>query len=217
MNRRELMGNLAGLATGVGTLAPTALLAQASKPEAGVDYVRLGQLAPVEAAPGKIEVLEFFWYSCPHCFSFEPVLTEWVARLPKDVAFKRVPIAFQSSYVPQQQMYFALEAMGLLAQLHNRFFAAIHVERQNLAKAEAIADWVVKQGVDRARFMEQFGSFSVSSKAARARQIMDAYQIEGVPALGVAGRFFTDGAMAKSMDGALRVVDYLIAEVRARR
>jgi thiol:disulfide interchange protein DsbA len=107
--------------------------------------------------------------------------------------------------------------MGLIDKLHAKVFYAIHVEKQRLDKPESIGDWVAKQGVDKARFMEQFNSFSASSKASRAVQLQNAYRIEGVPALGIAGRFYTDGTLSKSMDRALQVADYLISEVRKGR
>lgn len=193
------------------------LLAQAKVPQAGTDYAKLNKPAPVDTPAGKIEVLEFFWYSCPHCNAFEPVLNAWAKRLPKDVVFKRVPVAFQDSYLPQQRLFYTLEAMGLTTKLHDRVFAAIHVERQNLSSEPAIADWMAKQGVDKALFTSHFNSFNTVAKARRASQLMNAYEVEGVPALGVAGRFYTDGAMTKAMDRALQVVDFLVAEVRAGR
>lgn len=217
MKRRVFFAQTAGWAAGVASLAPLAATAQAATPQANIDYVKLGQQAPVEAPAGKVEVIEFFWYSCPHCSAFEPVLSQWVKKLPADVVFKRVPIAFQNSYVAQQQLFYALEDMGLLDTLHSRVFAAIHGERQNLVKPEAIAEWVGRQGVDKAKFLSHFNSFSTVTKASRARQLMTAYAVEGVPAMGVAGRFYTDGSLAKSMDRALAVADYLIAEARAKR
>ena len=214
MQRRDFSFKVGSLAAGALVLSSGGVLAQAAAPRAGVDFVQLGKPVPTAALAGKIEVVEFFWYNCPHCNAFEPSLATWVKALPKDVAFRRVPIAFRSDFEPQQRLFFALEAMGLLDKLHARVFAAIHDEKQNLTAASAIADWVVKQGVDRAKFMEQFSSFSASTKANQARQTQDAYQIEGVPALGVAGRFYTDGSMAKSMDRALSVTDFLVAQVR---
>jgi thiol:disulfide interchange protein DsbA len=107
--------------------------------------------------------------------------------------------------------------MGLLDKLHTQVFTAIHTEKLNLAKGDAIADWVAKQGVDKAKFLDQFNSFSVSTKATRSTQLQNAYRVEGVPALGIAGRFYTDGAMAGSMERALQVAEFLIAEVRAGR
>ncbi len=190
---------------------------QGKRPEAGQDYLPLEKPAPVEAPAGKIEVVEFFWYNCPHCNSFEPTFEAWVKRAPKDVAVRRAPVAFRSDFEPQQRLYYTLEALGLVEQLHVKVFQAIHVEKKRLDRPDAIIDWVVKQGVDKARFVEQFNSFSSASKAARATQLMNAYKVEGVPALGVAGRFYTDGTLAHSMARTLQVVDYLVAEVRRGR
>jgi thiol:disulfide interchange protein DsbA len=130
---------------------------------------------------------------------------------------RRVPIAFRPDFAPQQRLFYALEAMGLLDQLHRKVFAAIHSEKQSLATGDAIVDWVAKQGVDKAKFLESFNSFSVSTKTSRATQLQNAYKVEGVPALGVGGRFYTDGSLAKSMERSLQVVEFLIAQVRSGR
>jgi len=197
--------------------AQTTVPVQGKKPELGTDYLQLDKPAVVEAPAGKIEVVEFFWYSCPHCSAFEPTFEAWSKRVPKDVVVRRVPIAFRDDFAPQQRLFYALEAMGLLEQLHRKVFAAIHLEKQNLAKSEAIVDWVVKQGVDKAKFLEHYNSFSVSTKTSRATQLQNAYKVEGVPALGVGGRFYTDGTLAKSMERSLQVVEFLIAQVRSGR
>jgi protein dithiol oxidoreductase (disulfide-forming) len=191
--------------------------AQATAPAAGVDYQRLDKPVPVDVPAGKIEVIEFFWYSCPHCNAFEPTLEAWIKRAPKDVVVKRVPVGFRADFVPQQRLFFSLEAMGLVEKLHAKVFYAIHVERQRLDTPEAIAEWVTKQGVDKTKFMDQFNSFSVASKQKRAVQLQDAFRVEGVPALGISGRFYTDGTLAKSMERALQVTDHLVAEVRKGR
>nr|MBP6720126.1 DsbA family protein [Rhodoferax sp.] len=125
--------------------------------------------------------------------------------------------AFQDSFIPQQRLYYALEAMDLVEKLHSKVFAAIHVERQRLDKDEAIVAWVASQGVDKAKFTQQFNSFSVVTKAKKATLLQNAYSVEGVPALGVAGRFYTDGSHAKGMERALQVVDALVAQVRSGR
>ena len=217
MQRRDFFGGAGSLAAGAALWSPAWVMAQARAPQAGTDFLKLDKLASVEAPAGKVEVVEFFWYNCPHCNQFEPALEAWVKKLPKDVVFKRAPIAFRDDFVPQQKLFYTLEAMGLMEKLHGRMFAAVHVEKQNLSSTEAITAWVVKQGVDKAKFLEQFNSFPVATKATRARQLQNAYRVEGVPALGVAGRFYTDGSMAKGMDRALQVVDFLISEVRAGR
>ncbi len=215
MKRRDF--SLAcGAAAGAAWL-PTGASAQAKPPQAGTDYLVVEKPAGVEAPAGKVEVVEFFWYSCSHCNAFEPALESWIKRAPKDVVVRRVPVAFQDSFVPQQRLFYTLEAMGLVEKLHGKVFAAIHGEKQNLTKAEAIADWVAKQGVDKAKFMEQYNSFSVATKATRGTQLQNAYRVEGVPSLGVAGRFYTDATLSKSMDRALQVVEFLAAQVRAGR
>ena len=216
MKRRDF-SVVCGAAVAGYAVAPRWALAQAKPPVAGTDYMVLDKRASVEAPANKIEVVEFFWYSCPHCNAFEPSLNAWIKGMAKDVSVRRVPVAFRDDFVPQQRLYFAIEAMGLLDKLHGKVFAAIHVDKQKLARGDEIGDWVGKQGVDKAKFMEQYNSFSVSTKATRGAQLQNAYRVEGVPALGVAGRFYTDGTLAGSMERALQVVEFLTGEVRSGR
>ena len=215
MKRRDFSVAVSAALAGSTVLSPAQ--AQVLKPEPGTDYLVLDKKAAVEAPAGKVEVVEFFWYNCPHCNAFEPTLEAWIKRVPKDLSVRRVPVGFRDEFVPQQRLYYALEAMDLLDKLHAKVFAAIHAEKQQLNKGEAIADWVAKQGVDRAKFMERYNDFSTASKAGKATQLQNVYRVEGVPALGVAGRFYTDGTLARNMPRALQVVDYLVAEVRAGR
>jgi len=217
MKRRDFSLLAGGAAAVASTLWATAAQADVAKPEAGVDYLVLDPRASVEAPAGKIEVVEFFWYNCPHCNAFEPSLEDWIKKLPKDVAFRRAPVAFREEFVPQQRLYYALEAMGLVDKLHAKVFAAIHVDKLDLSKAPAIIDWVAKQGVDKAKFNDQYNSFSVATKSTKAAQLQNAYKVEGVPALGVAGRFYLDGERAKSMANALKVVESLVAGIRSGR
>ena len=191
--------------------------AQTKKPEAGADYLVLDKRAAVEAPTGKIEVVEFFWYNCPHCNAFEPTLEAWIKRLPKDVSMRRVPVGFRDDFVPQQRLFYAIESMGLTDKLHTKVFTAIHGEKLVLNKADVIADWMAKQGVDKTKFLEQYNSFTVSTKATKATQLQNLYKVEGVPALGIAGRYYTDATLSKSMERGLLVTDYLLAEIRAGR
>lgn len=216
MKRREFQTALAGM-VGAASVAPVWAQTGAAAYRAGRDYQLVDPQAPVDAPKGKIEVVEFFWYSCPHCYAFDPALEAWLKKLPKDVVFKRVPVAFRDDFVPQQRLYYALEAMGLVDKLHAKVFDAIHVQKQRLARADDIAPWIASQGVNEAKFMEQYNSFSATTKARRAVQLQDAYHIAGVPTLGIAGRFFTDGESAGNMQRALQVTDALIAQVRAGR
>ncbi|MDP1885055.1 thiol:disulfide interchange protein DsbA/DsbL, partial [Polaromonas sp.] len=149
-----------------------------------------------------------------HCNTFEPALEEWIKKAPKDVAVRRVPIAFRPDFEPQQRLYYVLEAMNKVDELHKKVFYAIHVEKQMLNTPDLIAAWVEKQGINKAKFIETYNSFSVATKARKATQLQDAYKIDGVPALGIAGRYFTSGSMAQTMGRALQVTDYLIAQVR---
>jgi protein dithiol oxidoreductase (disulfide-forming) len=202
-----------GLAT---TLGATGLVhAQAPRGfQEGIDYLTLEKRVPTEATNGKVEVVEFFWYSCPHCNAFEPQLEAWVKKAPKDVVVRRVPVAFQDSFVPQQRLFYTLEAMGKVDSLHAKVFYAIHVEKQALNTLPTISAWIEKQGLDKAQFEAMFNSFSVATKARNAARLQDQFKVDGVPALGIAGRYYTSGSLAQSMDRALAVTDFLIAEVR---
>ncbi len=216
MNRRDFSALSASVLVAGQVTWPLAQ-AQAARPEAGTDYLVLDKRAGVEAPAGKIEVIEFFWYDCPHCNAFEPTLEAWIKRAPKDVVVRRVPVGFRDDFVPLQRLFYALESMDLLDKLHPKVFAAIHADKQlgKGAKGAEIADWVAKQGVDKTKFAEQYNSFTVATKAGRATQLQNAYKVEGVPAIGVAGRFYTDGTLSKNMPRALQIADYLITEIRA--
>lgn len=215
MKRRNF--SLACSAIAGASLIQNPAWAQTKPFEAGTDYLVLETRAPVEAVAGKIEVVEFFWYSCPHCHAFEPGFQAWTQRMSADLVVRRVPVAFRDDFVPQQRLYYALEAMDLVDKLHAKVFAAIHMEKQDLSRPESIADWVAKQGVDKAKFLTHFNSFSVSTKATRGTQLQNTYKVEGVPSLGVAGRFYTDGTLAKNLNRALQVVDSLAAGIRSAR
>lgn len=211
MKRREFSFGTAAALAATGLALPAN--AQRKYTE-GKEYQPIDKRAPVEAPQGKVEVVEFFWYACPHCNAFEPKLEAWVKKIPADVAFRRVPVAFRDDMVPQQRLFYALEAMGKLEDVHRKVFHAIHVEKQALNREDLITAWVDKQGVDKAKFAELYNSFAVSTKARKATQLQDAYRIEGVPSLGIAGRYLTSGDMAGTVDNALLVTDYLIAEAR---
>ena len=212
MQRRTFQ---AGLLAAGGLALAGPLHAQRSF-QAGQDFRPLAKPAPVDAPAGRIEVVEFFWYSCPHCNAFEPALEAWSKKLPADVSLRRVPVAFREDFVPQQRLFYTLEALGRL-DLHGKVFNTIHQERQPTNREDTILAWAQKNGLDRAKFQELFNSFSVTSKVRKAVQLQDAYRVEGVPAMGVAGRFYTDGEMTGNMPRALQVVDYLLGEIRQGR
>jgi len=183
----------------------------------GKDYIKLDRTIPTASEAGKIEVIEFFWYSCSHCNAFEPTFAQWVKNAPKDVVVNRIPVAFREDFAPQQRLFFTLEAMGLLEKIHIKVFQAIHVERLALNTDASILAWVEKQGVDKNKFADIAKSFGVASKLKRAVQLQNDFKIEGVPSLGVAGRFYVDGTLAGNMERALQVTESLLSQVRQGR
>jgi len=212
MNRREFSLS-AGTALAAAAL-PLAAHAKDGKFQEGIDYLELKKPALVEAPKGQIEVVEFFWYSCPHCNAFEPTLSAWIKALPKDVFFRRSPVAFNASFVPQQKLYYALESMDKVAEMHAKVFHAIHVEHLPLNKDDLIFDWIGKQGLDAAKFKEAYNSFTVANNVRKATQLQAAYNVEGVPSIGVAGRYYTDGTLTGTMATVLQVVDHLVQQQR---
>jgi thiol:disulfide interchange protein DsbA len=215
MQRREF-SQAALAAASATTLAalPLGVQAQGKPPAEGKDYLLLSKPAPNEAPAGQIEVVEFFWYSCPHCNEFEPQLEAWAAKAPKDVSLRRVPVSFRPDFEPQQRLYYVLEALGKMAALHKKVFYAIHVEKQTLNTADLVSAWAQKQGIDKAKFTELYNSFPVNMKARKATQLQEAFMVDGVPALGVDGRYYTSGSLAGNMARALTVTDHLLTLAR---
>ena len=210
--RRRDFSQVALLSASAWGLSVPVAHAQAKAPVEGRDYIKLSRPAPVDTPAPKVEVLEFFGYWCPHCAKFEPAFEAWTKKAPAHMVVRRVPVAFRDNQVPMQRLYFALEAMGKVDELHGKVFTAIHGDKVNLSTQDDIVNWVVKQGVDKAKFLEQYNSFSMSGKVKRASQMVEAYQLDGVPAMGVAGQFFTSGSLAGTMERVLAVVEHL-AEV----
>ena len=218
MQRREF-SQAALAAASAGTLAalPLGAQAQGKPPAEGKDYLLLSKPAPSEAPAGQIEVVEFFWYSCPHCNEFEPQLEAWAAKAPKDVSLRRVPVSFRPDFEPQQRLYYVLEALGKVAALHKKVFYAIHFEKQTLNTADLVTAWAQKQGIDKAKFTELYNSFPVNMKARKATQLQEAFMVDGVPALGVDGRYYTSGSLAGNMARALTVTDHLLTLARSSK
>jgi thiol:disulfide interchange protein DsbA len=211
MKRREFSMQLA--AVGLGSAWASAAQAQGA-PVEGKHYLRVSPPAPVSAPAGKIEVVEFFSYGCPHCYSLEPTIDAWSKRQPPDVVFKRVPVGFNALYENYQKIYYALEAMGEVDKMQAKVFNAIHQQRQRLDKEADIAAFMTANGVDGAKFLEQFKSFSVQAKVRQAKQLSEAYKIDGVPTMGVQGIYLTSGSLAGSNERALAVTDNLVQSLR---
>jgi thiol:disulfide interchange protein DsbA len=177
-------------------------------------YTPITPPQPTEDA-GKIEVLEFFSYGCPHCAEFYPLLSAWVAKQPGDVVIKKVPITFgRAAWANIARLYYTLEVTGDLHRLDGEIFKAIHVERQNLMEEKALAEWVAKKGVDPKKFAETYSSFGVMSRVKRGDQMAQAYKIQGVPAIAVEGKFLVGG---KDFEETLATADKLIAQARAEK
>ena len=203
--RRTLLAALA--------LAPLPAFAQPRRITAGVDYSELRPALPTESA-GKIEVLEFFWYGCPHCYTLEPVLEKWIPTLPADVQFRRVPAVFNDNWARDAAVFYTFEALGVLEKLHRPYFDAIHRDRVNTRDAAARNDWLQKSGVDVKRFEDAYKSFGVHSKVKRAQQLSVAYRIDGTPALAVQGRYTISAEQGRTQQGMLGIADYLIGVAR---
>jgi thiol:disulfide interchange protein DsbA len=206
ITRREFVA-----AVGAAGLAAGARAQQGGTGE-GHEFRSVKPPAPSDAPAGKVEVVEFFWYGCPHCYALEPVLKDWLKRLPPEVAFRKVHVPWQVQ--AHQQLYFTLETMDRAQALDDKVFAAIHADRNKLDTPDAMADLVAKNGVDRKQFLDTYQSFGVRTRMQRATQLAAAYQIDGVPTLGVAGRFVTSPSMTGSNAAALKVVEQLVARVR---
>ena len=190
--------------------------AQGQKIEEGFDYRILPIAQPVETK-GKVEVIEFFWYGCPHCYDFEPELSSWVKRQPKDVVFKRVPVAFRDDFMPHSQLFYTLEAMGKGDALNEKVMYAMHKENKRLLTEPEIADCVASQGIDRNTFLAAYRSFAVISKARAAKQMAEAYRIDGVPTIVMQGKYVTSPSIAGTKAKAILVMDYLEEKIRKNK
>jgi len=182
----------------------------------GKEYELLSPPQAVETGK-KIEVLEIFAYTCPHCFDLEADINKWAKQLPKDVEFRRLPAIFRDSWTPFAKVFYTFEAMGLTERLHGEFFNAIHVRHVRFDDDNAIFDWVEKQGIPRKSFIDIYSSFSIQSKALRAKQLTKAYGISGVPAVIVDGKYRTSVSNTGSHAGLLSALDQLIKQARQER
>ena len=184
-------------------------------PVEGTDYVELKPPQSVDS-PGKIEVIEFFWYRCPHCYALEPDLESWTKRLPRDVQFKRIPGILNDDWAVDARVFYSLEAIGEVERVHRALFNAIHqqggVRQRGDAFANWVADWLSKQKVDMAKYDAAFHSFSVESKVRRAAQLARSYRLDGVPTLTVQGRYLV--LANTSQKAMLDTTDSLIGEAR---
>ena len=205
----------------IGAASVAGLLGWAGRPltaatiDEGIDFRQLGRPVPTGLAQGKIEVLEFFWYACPHCFALEPYLKPWVSKLPADVVFRKAHVAFRGS--AQQQLFYTLEAMMSPDATHHKAFEAIHLNRQPLASEAEIFSWAKTASLDMARFERSWRSPAVANQMKRAVDLQQSHEVDGVPRFTVNGRYVTSPAMVGgSHQRSLAVVDFLIKKSRDR-
>lgn len=219
MKRRDFSALLA-TAPALGAAAPA--LAQGG-PIEGRQYVVLTPSLPT--TPGKVEVIEFFWYGCPHCYAFEPAIEAWAKQLPADVAFRKVHVAFRANVKTHQRMFYALESMGKEVQARPAIFNAMHQQGQALDDVKSQARFLSSLGLDSAKYQDAYNSFGVVTKCGQAEKLSEAYRIDGVPSIGVAGRFLTSPGQAGAGQHvteielgqkALQVTDFLIQRARSK-
>ncbi|MES2819238.1 MAG: thiol:disulfide interchange protein DsbA/DsbL [Pseudomonadota bacterium] len=191
-----------------------ALTAVAAEPEAGKQYDVLSSPVPV-ATPGKIEVVELFWYGCGHCYKFESTINPWIEKLPEDVSFHRIPAMFGGAWNVHGQLFITLEMMKVEQSVHTAVFDAIHLERKKLSTPEEMAELLVTKGIDKDAFLKTYDSFAVKGQVEKAKKLAMAYQIKGVPVMIVNGKYRFDLGTAGGPELTLQVADYLIAKERA--
>ncbi|MEO7320498.1 MAG: thiol:disulfide interchange protein DsbA/DsbL [Nitrosospira sp.] len=182
----------------------------------GRDYTVLPHPQTTESGKN-IEVLEFFWYGCPHCYDLHPHIKTWLKKIPKDVSFRYVPAIFRPSWIPGLKTFYAMEALGERDKLHDKVYEAIHTDKVDLTKDEVLFDWIAKQGIDRQKFIDAYNSFSVQNQVARSTQISKDYNLAGVPTVVVDGRYLTSGRMGGTPQDTIKILDELIEKVRKER
>ena len=180
----------------------------------GPQYTLLNPPQPTDS--GKIEVIEFFWYGCPHCYRIEPSVAAWQKTAPKDVVFKRVPGA-TGGWTSLASVYYTLEAMGVLDQYHAKVFDALHKQNINLGNTGLREEWLAKQGIDVAKYRDVEKSFSVSTKMQRAKQMTASYKVDSVPQLIVDGKYVVSAQSAGGEERIFQAVDQAIAAARREK
>ena len=217
MSSRSAASRVVSAVLAVALLAFTqvALAAQAPLPREKVDYLLID---PQPVATGnRIEVVDFFWYGCPHCYNLQPSLEAWLKRKPADVELRHIPAIFRESWVPHARLYYTLEALGEVDRLHQAVYRAIHAERESLMNASSTAEWAARNGIDSTRWLAAYNSPEVERKVEQARALTRSYSIEGTPSLVVDGRYLTSSGMAESMPAVISILDGLITIARERR
>ena len=218
MDRRTFSRSAAGVAGALalaGAGLPGRTRAQGRAPVDGVDFQALARPLTVPAN-GKIEVIEFFWYACPHCFVFEPVLEAWMSRLPADVHFRRVPVGFDARKETHQRIYYTWEALGLVEQMHLKTFTRFHVQHRPIDSVRDMQEFAQENGLDAGKVGQAWDSFGVQTRCREARHLEDDYGIEHMPEMAIAGRFVAVAQPSEGPASVLATTDWLVDRIRHR-
>lgn len=209
MKRRQFSAGVVATAVGL-SLTPAAALWAADK-----GYRTLQTKAPTDVAPGQVEVIEFFSYGCIHCMRFAPILEAWQKKAPDNVVLRLEHVGFNKAFEPLQKIFYALEAIGEVDKVHEQIFHALQEKKVRLDKPDVLFPWMAEHGVDRAKFEAAYKSFGVATRVRHAIELQQAWGVEGTPALGIAGQYYTDGSMAGGFARMLAITDQLVAEQSA--
>lgn len=182
----------------------------------GKDYTALNNPQPTENN-GKIEVLEFFWYGCPHCDTLHPYIKGWLKNKPDDVSFRYVPTIFRPNWVSGAKIFYTIEALQATETLHDKVYDAIHRDKIDLNKEDILFDWVEKQGINREKFEKAYHSFSVQNQVARSTQMSRQYELTGTPSIVVDGKYLTSGSLSGSSENTIKILEKLIEKARSER
>ncbi|MGG7602976.1 thiol:disulfide interchange protein DsbA/DsbL [Massilia sp. BKSP1R2A-1] len=209
------------------TLAASTAFASPTAPVNGADYITLAQPQPVQATGKKVEVIEFFAYHCPACNMLEPSLNQWIKKQGDNIVMRRIHLPFQGPADPEAHLFLTLEAMGKLEEYHPRVFQAVHVQRQRLMKDDAIIEWAAKNGLDRAKFMEAWNSFGVTSKLRRLQTLSSNYKVTGTPTIIIDGKYVVSpsqvgesnkiNGIEPTMQATMQVMDALVKKAAATK
>ncbi|KMY86599.1 Periplasmic thiol:disulfide interchange protein DsbA [Candidatus Paraburkholderia calva] len=213
---KKLFSALA-LSLGIAAASMNVATAVHAAPTQSKDYTVLQAPQPVSAPADKVEVIEFFWYGCPHCNEFEPYIEAWEKKQGPDVVFKRVPVAFRDNFIPHSKMYHALVALGVAEKVMPAVFNEIHVKKNYLLAPQAQADFLKTQGIDPKKYMDAYNSFSTQSDIQRDSKLLSDYHIDGVPTVIVQGKYVTGPVQTNSLKGTTDVMDFLVQQVRDKK
>lgn len=189
--------------------------AQSIRARQNIEY-RLIPPQPVETGD-RIEVIDFFWYGCPHCNNLQPALEEWIKRKPADVTLRRVPVILSDVWAPHARIYYTLERLGEVERLHQRVYFSYHVEGLQMSRPDVMERWAAANGIDRGRWWEAYSSAEVDAGIERAKRLTKAYSVRGTPSLVVDGRYLTSSSMASSYPEMVEILEDLIRLARQKR